>query len=364
MKENIDPQLYGVTKSLFLEWRSPRLGKTNPTIIKSKVWEWLFCSKLSGYAVTQKFNGPSPFDEGPTYSFDRFGQSVTELPDGRVIYIGGEHEDHYDPDFYIYNDVVVVNPNKSIDFFCYSKSDFLPTDFHSASLINNKVVIIGSLGYPEDRAKDTQIYLLDLESYEIQKINASGQSPGWIHNHNASLSSDNQSIIIKNGKVDLGKESSLRENIDEWELKLAYWHWKRITKRNWTRWEIKRHDKNCNHLWEIRQALWTLEMNWKEDHEKDIEKLESELGYIPDVKNINGLYSFELEHEDLQEGDEEHNVFWIYINGIRVRFVEEHHCLQVTVEGELADETIQVLKKDLLTKISKLENAECDIESY
>ena len=100
MEENIDPQIYDITQPLFIEWRSSRFGENNPTKINSKVWEWLFQSKLSGYGSTQKLNGPSPFDEGPTYSFDRFGQSVTELPDGRVIYIGGEHEDHYDPGFY------------------------------------------------------------------------------------------------------------------------------------------------------------------------------------------------------------------------------------------------------------------------
>jgi len=88
---------------------------------------------------------------GPTWSFDRFGQSVTEMPDGRTVYIGGEHEDHYDPDFCIYNDVAVKYPDGAVDFYCYRKSDFPPTDFHSASLVGKKIVIIGGLGYVEER---------------------------------------------------------------------------------------------------------------------------------------------------------------------------------------------------------------------
>ena len=365
MEEDIDPQLYGVTSALFRESRSPRLGEKNPTKIKSRVWEWLVHSKLSGYASTQKLNGPSPFTDGPTWSFDRFGQSVTELPDGRVIYIGGEHEDHYDPDFHIYNDVVVVNSDESIDFYCYSKSDFPPTDFHSATLVDNRIVIIGSLGYPEDRVKDyTQICLLDLKSYEMQKINASGISPGWIHDHNAMLSQDKNYIIVTNGKVDLGQDYSLRENIDDWKLNIINWRWERLTARSWVRWEIKRRDKKENHLWEIRQALWSLEANWKNEHERDMEGLENELGKRPDVTSIKNLYDFEVAHGKLQEDEEEHNVFWIYIKGVRIKFVEESHCLQVTVEGELSVETISILKESLLNKISVLENTTCNIETY
>ena len=45
--------------------------------------------------------------DGPVWCFSRFGTSLTELPDGRFVQIGGEHEDFYDPDFCIYNDVTV-----------------------------------------------------------------------------------------------------------------------------------------------------------------------------------------------------------------------------------------------------------------
>ena len=46
--------------------------------------------------------------EQPFWSWQRFGRTSTALPDGRVIHIAGEHEDFYDPDFCIYNDVMVV----------------------------------------------------------------------------------------------------------------------------------------------------------------------------------------------------------------------------------------------------------------
>ncbi len=37
----------------------------------------------------------------PIWPADRFGQSITELPDGRKVLVAGEHEDHYDADVFV-----------------------------------------------------------------------------------------------------------------------------------------------------------------------------------------------------------------------------------------------------------------------
>lgn len=360
---DIDPASFGVTLPLFLEWRSPRFGDSNPTRIVSPVWEWLVRSRLSGYGSTAKLKGPSACDAGPTWSFDRFGQSSTELPDGRVICIGGEHEDFYDPDFYIYNDVIVFHPDGLLEFYCYPKSVFPPTDFHSATLVGNTIVIIGSLGYQEERSKDqTQVYQLNIENYEIDKINTAGVPPGWIHGHKAELSRDKRHITIKGGKLDLGPGHSLRENIDDWGLSLGEWRWERLTQRKWARWEMKRRDRKYNFLWYIRRALTSLRFNWKDDYEKEIEHLSRELGFAPDVESVAGIYSPDIPHEQLPETDDEYNVFRIRVNGVVVRFVEESHGIQVTVEGELPSEIVEIIKAHTLKKISVLENAEYDIE--
>lgn len=365
MVEEIEPQKYGVTPALFLEWRTPRFGEKNPTKIESKVWEWLVHSKLSGYEATQKLNGPSALDVGATWSFDRFGQSVTKLPDGRIIYIAGEHEDSYDPDFYIYNDVVVVHPDDSVEFYCYPKEDFPPTDFHSATLVGNKIVIIGNLGYSEERVKDySQLYILDLESFKIEKVNSSGNSPGWIHGHRAILSSDKTCITVTKGKIDLGRKFSLRENIDDWQFNLQDGRWERLTERNWARWEIKRRDKKFNHLWEIRQALWSLEVKWNDNYQNDLEKLEKELGYRPDVTLVRDIYSFEFPYEKLPQEEDEYNIFRIKIEGVTVKFVEDRYSVFATVEGKLPNEIVEKLKDSPLSKISTLENTSCDLEFY
>jgi hypothetical protein len=364
--ETLDPQQFGVTPELFREWRAPRFGNDNPQKLNSKVWEWLMRSKLSGYASTQIMNGPSAMEAGPTWSFDRFGQSVTALADGRTVYIGGEHEDHYDPDFYIYNDAVVTHPDGAVDFYCYRKSDFPPTDFHSATLAGDRIVILGSLGYVEERDPGTtQLYALDLGNFEIQKLEGSGESPGWIHSHNAILSEDGESIILTEGKVFVGQGQALRENLDDWQLSLSDWRWERLTQRNWTQFEVRREDGTNLHLLEIRLALWSLMMKQEEQYQDQISRLSEALGAQPDVKRIQDLYRFdEIEHGELQKDADEYNLFYFEFDGVRVRFTEGLHSLKVVVEGSVSEEKENLIKRGLLEKVSALENVPCELEEY
>ena len=72
----------------------------------------------SGYGpwrVRDKFEVQLNRDDGPIWTFDRMGRTETELPDGRVVCVGGEHEDFYDPDFCIYNDVVIYHGDGTFD---------------------------------------------------------------------------------------------------------------------------------------------------------------------------------------------------------------------------------------------------------
>lgn len=364
MTEELDPQQFGITPELFNEWRTPRFGNANPQRLQSKVWEWLVRSKLSAYSARQKMNDSSIFAGAPTWSFDRFGQSVTPLPDGRTIYIAGEHEDFYDPDFYIYNDVAVTHPEGTIDFYCYLKSDFPPTDFHTATLVDDAIVIIGSLGYRDERNwKETQLYLLRLDSFEMQKVESSGISPGWIHRHMATLSEDKKSIIVTEGKVVTENGNDLRENFDDWKLHLDDWHWERLTSKNWTQFEVRRKDRKSIHIWDMRHALWNREHHMDDFYQEGMERIEKFIGYRPDVKLVKDLYHFDAEYE-LHTNEESYNVFWIYMDDIRIRFTEEMHGLQVMIEGDLAPHKVSLIKQQLTDKLAVLVNSACEVEEY
>jgi hypothetical protein len=88
-----------VTAEVFARWRSPARGVANPELMTNPPWAWVASKKLWPYAVNALFQGPDSREAGPCWCFSRFGQSKTVLPDGRVVLIGGEHEDWYDPDF-------------------------------------------------------------------------------------------------------------------------------------------------------------------------------------------------------------------------------------------------------------------------
>jgi len=145
-------------------------------------------SGLDAYHAAQLFSEPERVIAHPVGCAQRFGQSLTRLPDGRIIQIGGEHEDSYDPDFCIYNDVFVHSPDGTVRIFAYPESEFPCTDFHTATLIETEIFVVGSLGYHGTRQYGvTPVYALDTQSFRIRRVTTSGSAPGWIQRHRSDL---------------------------------------------------------------------------------------------------------------------------------------------------------------------------------
>jgi len=109
----------GLTLADFERDRTRRFGSSNAESMPVPFWVAMVRAGLTGYQAANRF-GADTFDrERPVWSADRMGQSITLLPDGRVVQIAGEHEDGYDPDFCIYNDVVVHHPDGRVEIFGY-----------------------------------------------------------------------------------------------------------------------------------------------------------------------------------------------------------------------------------------------------
>lgn len=148
--------------------------------------------RYKGYSARKKFGdeptlacGPES-DKDSVWCADRYGQSFTYLPDGRVIEIAGEHEDSYDPDFYIYNDVFVHEPGGRTRIFIYPKAVFPPTDFHSATLVGKWIYIVGSFGYQDDRVGQCiSVYRLNTEDYHIELVETQGSPKFQLYEHDA-----------------------------------------------------------------------------------------------------------------------------------------------------------------------------------
>ncbi len=91
----------------FADRKATTRGTANPSVMDNPFWLFQVGPQgLRAWEARKTFvNAEDPFADSDdrVWCFFRLGGTRTELSDGRVIWIGGEHEDGYDPDFCIYN---------------------------------------------------------------------------------------------------------------------------------------------------------------------------------------------------------------------------------------------------------------------
>lgn len=342
-----------ISREDFNEQRRPRFGTANPERMRLAFWEWMIRGDVgpppdegsvhnqfgliirrgvlkSGYGpyrARDLFQVPLNREDGPIWTFDRSGRTQTELPDGRVVCVGGEHEDFYDPDFHIYNDVVILGPGDRIEIYGYPKDVFPPTDFHTATLIGDRIIIIGCLGYPDDRrVGHTQVYALDLPEYRISPISTAGEAPGWVFEHEAEAGPDGV-VTVRGGKVfeERDGEARCRRNVEEFALDTRSGVWRRLTHRNWRQFAIHQED----HRWfglvrsPVRQAL-------------DL----SGVKYSPEPCD-------DLDHVRFT------------VQGVPVSVTESVSAIEIIIEGNLPDEVSEHIVEDVRANVEATIKRRC-----
>ncbi|MDP3815666.1 ankyrin repeat domain-containing protein [Pseudomonas sp.] len=202
-----------------------RFGTSNPELFDEAFWLGMVDCRAGAWEPRLKFDGKDRDEDGEAvWCFERFGCSVSRLADGRYIEIAGEHEDFYDPDFCIYNDVVVHDGHGDISIYGYPRDLFPPTDFHSATVVGDYIYIIGCLGYPNDRIPGyTPVFRLHCSTLVIEKIETSGQNPGWIYQHKACALGES-AIRIAAGEV-VGAQGEEVPNMHAYLLDLTTLTW-------------------------------------------------------------------------------------------------------------------------------------------
>jgi ankyrin repeat protein len=225
-----EQDLLETSASEFQQNRSRRFGTQNPEIAHNPFWEGMIRSGISAYEAGKLFGVESKFDGKytPIWCAQRFGQSITFLPDGRIVQVAGEHEDGYDPDFCIYNDVFVHATGGDVTIYSYPESIFPPTDFHTATLIGDNIYLIGSLGYPGTRQYGkTPVYRLDTTSFQIERMETTGNEPGWIYKHRATLSTPKEVRIFGGEIVSLADDQEVHsENSKTFILDVEHRVWR------------------------------------------------------------------------------------------------------------------------------------------
>jgi len=224
-----DERIY-VSREEYLATKHRRFGKSNPETMNYPFWKSMVTAGVSAWFAKDHFDDKE-FKRDEIFCFKRFGKSINELPDGRIIEIAGEHEDYYEPSFCIYNDVIVHHGDGTFDILGYPKEVFPPTDFHTATLVAKFIYIIGSLGYPRERRYGaTQVHRLNIETLAIEEVQTSGDNPGWISSQKATLRG-NHEIYIHGGKVGVwnaGAEDYV-DNPSEYVLNLDTLVWHKVT---------------------------------------------------------------------------------------------------------------------------------------
>ncbi len=220
--------LASVTPDDFTRGINRIFGRSNPERMHQPYWEAMIRAGAGAYAARVRFGRTDSYSDGPIWCAERYGQSLTLLPDGRAIQVGGEHEDFYSSDFCIYNDIFVHYPDGEIEVYGYPKEVFPPTDFHTATLVGDHIYLIGSTGYQDERQYgETQVLRLNIHSLRIDSVETSGEKPGWISCHRAKLA-DPSTIRVWGGKImklDTGEESFV-ENRTTFLLDLNSMRWR------------------------------------------------------------------------------------------------------------------------------------------
>lgn len=343
-----------ITREFFEQQRRPRFGNANPERVQMAFWEWMIRGEdqpdLSEEGVLGKFglmkrngvlkSGYGPWrardrfgvefkrEDGPIWTFDRMGRTETELPDGRTVYVGGEHEDFYDPDFCIYNDVVVFEPDGTFQIYGYPEVEFPPTDFHTATLVGHHIILIGGLRYPKDRSPGTcTVFRLDTTTFAIERVVTSGDGPGWLFHHTAELHA--HGITVRGGEqIDYREEKQVTtRNVEEYRLDTESWTWLRLTdRRAWREFEVQAVDG----------LAWF----------SDFRSLPDEVFFSAERIRRSGEYCFGL-------------VRRIEYEGISVEFCDRFRSVTILICGELSDDQLRPLLEAFVVLLEKEIGRKC-----
>jgi hypothetical protein len=337
------------------------------------VWSWLVRTRLSAYNAAAAMGERTGPGTAPGWTFDRFGCSKTVLDDGRVIRIAGEHEDYYDPDFFIYNDVVVIEPDGAVTVHGYPPDVFPPTDFHTAVRVGDQIYIVGNLGYAGERAHGaTLVFRLDLGRFTITRApSAASGGPGWIHEHIAELAPDGAAIIVRRGIVErAGTDAAgptLIDNIDDWAYHLHDGSWHRLTQRPWQQWSVRRDDGESLALFEMSCMAFEAEIGKPIGPPTDVgaRKFDATVYadlYRPPIDHEREERSWGEDPDDdgFRTGDNaRHDEARIHIGEARIRYAPDMREVTVKVEGPIDPSTARAVIDDLVAKLEQLQATRC-----
>lgn len=171
-----DPKPVRPPYAICRQWQFVRYGKSNPENLSNEYYTYCIRTNCTPYSIWRM---DGYFNRGGRWSFNRYGISKTLLYDGTCIYIGGAHEDFYDNDHFIYNDVIVLRPTGEVIVYGYPRAIFPPIDYHSATVVQEETYDCINIGHIDiikhifDKQLNymkTRYYRLHLSDFRIERL--------------------------------------------------------------------------------------------------------------------------------------------------------------------------------------------------
>ena|GEM_PF-5990773 len=207
-----EPTFNALTDWESVEWPAtatpPDKALTNPTRDIDPFRLFMIRYGLSINDVREEYYSD---DDSETWTANRDQQSLTELPDGRVVLIGGENEEHFLKSV-VYNDVIVVHPDGEFELYDYPPSIFPCTTPASATVIKDSIYVIAVAMLGSLEPTELSVFRLNLDDYSIDPILTTGDNPGVLFYHRASLIEPNL-IKVYDGRYSIGGETVQNDEI-------------------------------------------------------------------------------------------------------------------------------------------------------
>ena len=252
--------------------------------------------------------------------------------------------------------MVVRHPNGQIEIYGYPEDVFPPTDFHSATLRGDHILIVGCLGHPKQRAQATPIYRLDLSDFSISECKTSGDGPLRLHEHKAELSADGTTLICHAGRDVHPTEGWIVENLTTWHLDLQSFAWSAAGTKPCTRWMLMREEEGDNDLWGIGLVAQYQRAGRTSKTAESYRKKFAARGLVVDTTLHAARFRLPVPHKVLPNKDDDSpRTKRIEIGGTVVRIYEGSDRIDVAIEGHLPSSTRDALVQFGLDTYAALE---------
>lgn len=334
----------------------------SPQMNSGDIFQWRMREDFSPYQIRCHLQEMGYTIKQPIWTFLlRMGQSVTELPDGTKVSIAGEYEDYYDPDFKIYNDVMIQKMNGEIQLWHYPIEQFPPTDFHTAyyDQVTHSIFLIGNLGYPENRKEDsTQVLRLNLNTLEIEKLECFGNIPSWLHHHEMKVINQHE-LEFSNGHVI--KNKKYLRNLYTWRLNIRTLEWSLPKQTIFDHWTLKSEHYYGFPFFECHQLLWDEENITAEEFEQSKQKIINHLGYLPNYKVYRWLY-IPLDDAIITQDEHEYSKYISNLYGYTLWYFENDDLMQAVFPDHIPYDFQKFLLNDLVYRLKQITGHDVIVE--